>query len=236
MIRTPRRSDLPAAVLLAALWATPVPALPPGYFVDSTQAFDPRPTDLHYDDGDFTLAVVREFPDSTAARLLGIAEATYPPREHLEVLSIANRTEVGPDSAKVSLWWYDGVGVARVPYAVTAGALQYYTGLTDRFRAHNFWGSFAHPLYWTDLNYHATISYRDEFVSGFETFSNVYVAQMTLGWGYNDGAFIPVSLAHRIVVLSPEGEVLQVDGDGTVIETVRISSHIGIGYRNRIFR
>jgi hypothetical protein len=221
---------------VAALWATPARALPPGYFIDSTQAVAPRPAELRYDDGDFTLAVVREFADSTEARLLGIAEATYPPRERLEVLSIANRTEVGRDSARTSLWWYDGVGVTRVPYAVTAGALQYYTSITEQFRAHDFWGSFAHPLFWTDLNYHARIARRAEYALGFEEFEDVYVAQMTLGWGYNDGTFVPISLAYRIVVLTPQGDVLRVEGDGMIKETVRLSEHRGIGYVNRIFR
>ena len=73
-------------------------------------------------------------------RLLGIAEATYPPRELLEFLSEVRRTELGGDTARVPLWWLEGVGVHRVPYAVTAGALEYYTKLTERMRSHSLPG------------------------------------------------------------------------------------------------
>ena len=237
MARAPRPSDLWICIALALLvHAAPIYAMPPGYFVDSTQAFAPRPDRAWFDDGDFTLEISRESPDSTAARLLGIAEATYPPRDLLNSLSFERRTEIGPDSAKVPLWWYDGVGVMRVPYAVTAGALQYYANLTDRFRSHNFWGAFARSLFWTDLNYHAAITRRGEYYIGSDVFHDVYVAEMTLGWGYDDGTFVPVSLAHRIVVLAPDGDVLLVEGDGSVSEKVWFSVHRRVGYQQRLLR
>jgi hypothetical protein len=210
--------------------------MPLDYFIDSTQAFASRPALLRYDDGDFTLAISRDYSDSTAARLLGIAEATYPSRSLLNWLSIARRTEIGPDSARTSLWWYDGVGVMRVPYAVTAGALSYYMALTDRFRSHNFWGSFAHPLYWTDLNYRAAIRHEKEFHIGRDHYVDVYVAEMTLGWGYDDGTFAPVSLAYRVVVLEPEGDVLLVVGDGAVKESVWFSQHRRLGRSGGLVR
>ena len=131
MVRGPLCIAALAFLTQAHVGLAPALAIPPGYFVDSTQAFEPRPTRQDYDDGDFTLAIRREFSDSTEARLLGIAEATYPPRDDLVTLSVVHRTEIGPDTTRVPLWWYDGVGVHRVPYAVTAGALDYYVKLTD---------------------------------------------------------------------------------------------------------
>jgi len=233
----PQARDLGTGFALVLLsFATPVHAIPWGYFVDSTQAFAPRVALARYDDGDFTLTIAREYEDSTAARLLGIAEATYPPRDRLIDLSERRHTEVGPDSARTSLWWYEGVGVMRVPYAVTAGALQYYKNLTDRFRSHNFWGAFARSLFWTDLNYHAIIARRDETWLGSRRFAGVYVAQMTLAWGYDDGTFVPTSQAYRIVILAPDGRVLAVEGDGIVDERVHFSSHRGIGYVDRLMR
>lgn len=222
--------------LLAAFAARPALAMPLGYFIDSTQAFAPRPDLADYGDGDFTLLISREYDDSTAARLLGIAEATYPPRSTLTGLSNARGTEIGPDSARISLWWYDGVGVGRVPYAVTAGALSYYTRLTERFRSHNFWGSFAHPLFWTDLSYHATITYEKEFYVGRDHYTNVYVAEMNLLWCFDDGTFVPGSLAHRMVILEPEGDVLLVLGDGETRESVRFSTHRAVGGVDTVMR
>ena len=55
-------------------------------------------------------------------------------------------------------------------------------------------------------------------------------------WGFDDGTFVPVSLAHRIVVLSPDGNVISVEGDGDTSEQVSFSSHRGIGYVQTIGR
>lgn len=227
-----------AVVFAAQAQLAPVPALalPPGYFVDSTQAFESRPARMDYDDGDFTLAIRRDYTNMTEERLLGIAEATYPPRDDVIWLSVLHRTEIGPDTTDAPLWWYDGVGVHRVPYAVTAGALEYYLKLTDRMRAHNFWGTFAHPLFWTDLNYKASLTHYDEYYANGEQYRDIYVAEITLGWGYDEGTFVPISRSHRIVILTIDGEVLMVDGDGAAQETVGFSSHRGIGYAKSLMR
>ena len=124
--------------VLAGLSDALAAALPPGYFVDSTQAAADRPSDWVESDGDFTLAVHRQYDDPLGARLLAIEEATYPPRDQLVDVAIQRGFEIGSDSSRVPLWWCDGLGVSRVLYAVTAGALEHYTRLTKRFRAHNF--------------------------------------------------------------------------------------------------
>src|SRR5262249_44527084 len=137
-------------------------APPSGYFVDSTQAAA-EPVDWDERGGDFTASIHRHSDDALGMRLLGIAEATYPPREELVDEAIRRGFEVGSDSAGVPLWWCDGRGVARVPYALTAGALQHYVNLTERFRANNFLGAWDHNLFWSELAYNATISRRAEF-------------------------------------------------------------------------
>jgi hypothetical protein len=236
MVRRPLCIAALAFLMHAHVSVAPALAIPPGYFVDSTQAFEPRPIRQDYDDGDFTLAIRREFADSTEARLLGIAEATYPPRDDLIMLSVVHRTEIGPDTTRVPMWWYDGVGVHRVPYAVTAGALDYYVKLTDRSRSHNFWGAFARSLFWTDLNYKASVSHHEEYYAGAERYEDVYVAEITLAWGYDEGTFVPISRAHRIVILNRDGKVLMVDGDGAVQESVWFSVHRGPGFVQRLMR
>lgn len=210
--------------------------MPPGYFLDSAQAGAERPPDLVEADGDFTLSIHRKYEDRLGEHLLDIAEATYPPREVLIDQAITRQTEIGSDSARVSLWWCDGLGVARVPYAVTAGAIAHYQGLTDRLRAHNFRGAWDHNLFWTDFKYNASIAFRDHYYLEDSTVTNVYVAEMSLSWSYDDGTFVPVNLAHRVVVLSREGRVLSVAGDGYTDEQVYMSSHRGIGREQRLMR
>ena len=227
-----------SAVFLAALaFAAPAAAAPPdGYFVDSTQISADRPRHLDLTDGDFILSIQRSFDGPLQKRLLGIAEATYPPREVLIDRAITRATEIGSDSARTALWWCDGLGVSRVPYAVTAGALDFYKKLTEQFRRHNFWGAWDHNLFWTDLSYKATIAPRAEYYVRRRTLPEVFVVEMNLAWGFDDGTFVLEAIAHRIVVLAPDGTVLEVQGDGETVEKAFLSVHRGIGYVGRIGR
>ena len=224
-------------VLLALLFSIPAAAAPPeGYFVDSTQAVAEQPIDLVKADGDFTLAIHRHFEDALGARLLRVAEATYPPRDRLISVAIERAFEMGSDSARIPLWWCDGLGPARVPYAITTGAIDHYARMTERFREHNFREAFARQLYWTDFVYKASIAPRDHWQVEGESIPDVYVAEMNLSWSYDDGTFVPVSIAHRIVVLTRDGNVLFVEGDGETQEEVFMSSHRGIGRYEQLMR
>src|SRR2546426_9573355 len=166
------------SILLAALiGTTPAGATPPGYFVDSTQASAERPRNLVVSDGDFTLSIQRSYYSRLEERIMGIAEATYPSRDSLLVLAIERANEIGSDSARTPLWWCDGLGVSRVPYAVTAGALEHYMKLTESFRSHNFRGAWTRNLFWTDLSYRASIAPRDEYHFQGGSVANVYVAE-----------------------------------------------------------
>jgi hypothetical protein len=210
--------------------------LPPGYFIDAAQLAAERPTDRVEADGDFTLVIHRKYDTPLGAHLLDIAEALYPPREAIITQAIENESEIGSDSARTALWWQDGLGVSRVPYAVTAGAIAHYTGLTERFRAHDFRGAWDHNLFWTDFKYEATIEPRDHYALEDTTFTNVYVAEMALAWSYDDGTFVPECHAHRVVVLSKDGSVLYIQGDGYADEQVSMSSHRGIGRAQSLMR
>jgi hypothetical protein len=232
-----RLACLGGCLLLApAASAKHAATLPPGYYLDPAQAAEERPIDRVESDGDFTLSIHRKYQGPLEARLLGIAESIYPPRDRLVNRAIEDATEIGSDSTRAPLWWCDGVGVSRVPYAVTAGALEHYTDLTDRFRAHNFRGAWDHNLFWTEFRYEASIELHGHYYMEDSTASNVYVAEMSLAWSYDDGTFVPVSLAHRIVVLSRDGDVISVEGDGLTDEQVYGSSHRGIGRSESLMR
>jgi hypothetical protein len=200
------------------------------------QAFTPRPTQSEETSGDFTYSIRRGFPDSTAARLLGIAEAVYPSREALLEIALENAYEMGSDTARVPLWWCRGPGEARVPYSVTAGALDHYFKLTQLYRERMFREAGTRPIFWSELAYRATIAHREQFILGSVEYSNVYVAHLTLAWLYDDGTFTPYTQGHRVVVLAPSGEVLAVDGDGSAVERVSISTHRGIGRHEQLLK
>jgi hypothetical protein len=229
-----------AATVGAAVTAWPdaaaAAAVPPGYYVDSLLAATPRPTWSEEKDGDFTYSIRRGCPDSTTAWLLGVAEAVCPPRDLLARIAARNGFEIGSDTAGVSLWWCKGVGASRVPFAVTAGALEHYLGLVQLYRERRFREAGTRPLHWSELVYRATIAERDTFRLGDASFTGVHVATLTLSWAYDDGTFRPEIEAHRVVVLSPRGEILAVDGDGSAMESVSISTHRGVGREERILR
>jgi hypothetical protein len=220
----------------AASIGTGVASMPPGYFLDPTQARATRPANRVTADGDFRLSIHRTYDDEVGAHLLGIAEATYPPREAIIDRAIERELVIGSDSARTALWWEDGAGVSRIPYAVTAGAVAHYVALTDRFRDHNFRGAWDRNLFWTDFKYEASVERRDSYSLEDTTLADVYVAEMSLAWSFDDGTFVPVCLAHRIVVLTRDGKVLYVSGDGYADEQVYMSSHRGIGRSEHLSR
>jgi len=220
----------------AASISSGVAAMPPGYFLDPVQAKAPRPADRVTTDGDFRLSIRRKYEDKLGAHLLDIAEATYPPREAIIDRAIQRELVLGSDSARTALWWEDGAGVSRIPYAVTAGAVAHYVALTDRFRDHNFRGAWDRNLFWTDFKYEASVERRENYSLEDTTLANVYVAEMSLAWSFDDGTFVPVCLAHRIVVLTRDGKVLYVSGDGYTDEQVYMSSHRGIGRSEHLSR
>jgi hypothetical protein len=220
----------------AASMGTGVASMPPGYFLDPIQANAARPADRVAGDGDFRLFIRRKYEDKLGEHLLDIAEATYPPREAIIDRAIERELVIGSDSARTSLWWEDGAGVSRIPYAVTAGAVAHYLALTDRFRDHNFRGAWDRNLFWTDFKYEASIERRGSYSLEDTTLADVYVAEMSLAWSFDDGTFVPVCLAHRIVVLTRDGKVLYVSGDGYTDEQVYMSSHRGIGRSEHLSR
>jgi hypothetical protein len=223
----PIRSLVPAlAVCLGA--ATPSAAeagVPPGYYVDSTHASEVRPTWRDARDGEYTFSIRRTVEDSVSARLLGIAEAVYPPRELLITLAVNGNHEMGSDTSGVPLWWSDGPGMRRIPYAVTAGAILHYWDLTEELRTRTLYRPGVRRTWESDFDYEATIAARDTFVVNATAHERVYVAHLRLEWSYDDGTFYSLVQARRTVVLRGDGEVLEVEGDGGAVEETAISGY-----------
>jgi len=216
---------------LICLGATAPPfadaGMPPGYFVDASQASEPRPTWLDRPGDAYTYSIRRGFTDSTLGRLLGIAEAIYPPRELMITKAVIHNRELGSDTTGVPLWWCDGPGLRRVPYAVTASAFQHYRDLIDDLKDRTIMlPGKPHPLY-AAMQYLATIAERDSFATKGAMNRGVCVAHLTLLWSYDDGVFFTAIEARRTVVLDAAGNVLSVEGDGGALEEVSLSQGIG---------
>lgn len=227
-----RRATALAVILAAALLAGPPLALamPPGYFVDKAEVagYEERPFTLHETDYAFSVTVDRAAPDSLSAWLLAIAESTYPDRATIVDKALDNSWEMGADTAKAVVWWSRGIGPRRIPHAVTWRAVRYYSDLSARYRRNIYSNTGTSAPMKSELNYWATIEHKERFnFEGMES-RDVYVANMNLFWGIDDGAFDMNTTAHRVVVLAPSGKVLQVVGDAPSEESVMIS-----GWRDR---
>ena len=232
MERTTLRRQVSAlAVFLApaafAALAAPqsASAAPPGYFVDYDEADvqAERPESVEETDDAFSVSVRRAAFDSLSVRLLAIAESTYPDREPLVANALEHRWEMGPDTSRAVVWWSRGVGPNRIPQAVTWRAVRYYADLCERYRMHVYSNTGTRAPHWAELAYWATIDRKDRFALDDAEFHDVFVANLHLYWGVDDGAFDMNTVAHRVVVLSPDGKVLQVTGDAPAEESVMIS-------------
>ena len=229
----PERYSVPALLLCLCATAASASAqgMPPGYFVDSTEAFAPRPTWVDRPGDAYTYTIRRGFPDPALGRLLGIAEAVYPPRNLMITRAVIHNSELGADTTGVPLWWCDGPGLRRVPYAVTAGALRHYRAMIDDLKDRTIHRpGKSHPLY-AAMQYSANIAERDSFVLQGAMIRGASVAHLTLVWSYDDGVFFSSFEAHRTVVLDAGGTVLAVEGDGGAREEVSFSQGIAPGRR-----
>ena len=223
-----------SAVLLSILSACPAKALPPGYFVDREQALASRHDrweSTEWELGDFTVSIRRKAPDLHQAKLLAIAEATYPPRDLVTSVALLEGYDMGSDVSRGNLWWYQGSGPNRLPYAITLATIDYYTRLTESFRRSRFWEAGTRPLYASRLVYEGSIARRDRFSVAGEDYHDVYVAHLHLVWAWDDGIFDSWTEATRTVVLGSAGDVLAVSGDRAFQEDVVIS-----GWRNWVGR
>lgn len=166
-------------------------------------------------DSRFAVNVERDFDTAEEALLIGVAEAAYPPRE--EVAALADAHGVDPASLpEEGLWWYDTQQDIRIPYAITAEAIDYYA---DKVEESRDLARVLRPRYGMRMNasldYFATIAYHSSYQHGGQTFTGVFAVEMSLDWEYQTR---PLSTMHfgkeRVVILTPAGEVLAVFGDG----------------------
>lgn len=214
---------------LVVLWAVSVPLtapevlhaaqpsrLPAGYFVSESDMALVLPASVVDTLGRYRVRVARTSATVEEERLLRRAEAVYPPRDSILAAARRNprvarerargRPNTIPDGRDV--WWYSD-GPLRIPFAVTGRALLYYMDLIRRLRARSTWLPGTVQPARTELTYSGTIERRDSVTVAEVAFTDVYVARLSLRWASG-----PWSRATRVIVLSADGRVLAVEGDG----------------------
>jgi hypothetical protein len=159
------------------------------------------------------VSIQRHFATAEEEALIGIAEGVCPDREDaLAAAAAGYRDTLESEAGEDCLWWYDRHCI-RIPYAITAGAIDYYVARIDQLRQVPSLCLFYPSAL---LDYEARVEFRDSVTNGDKQYENVYLADMTLSYSEMVAWLAGTGFEkQRHVLLTPEGEVLAVFGDGT---------------------
>lgn len=157
--------------------------------------------------GPFKIQILRSFSDSKEEAMLRKAEAVYP----------------GSPGGKAPAWGAldnDNIQAARV---VTASAVRYYYDLTltARKNPHLPSGFTAVAI---SLKYDGVLKHFDQYSHKKDSFENVYVADLTLEWGFSCGGLCGIGFTrNKVVVLDSDGNILAMYLDSPVNSQIMVS-------------
>ena len=169
------------------------------------------------------IVVRREAADKQQAAMIAAAEAAQPSKETLRQAAEArDRNDplglAQPKEAKApvgdKVWWYKEQLGIRIPGAITADAVTYYSDLVEKY-GKQVLKRYTEPS--SRLDYHAGVKFHKEFKLGDKTFNEVHVVTLKLTFDQNFVATTTEGMhfqKERVVVLDGKGKVLYVSGDG----------------------
>jgi hypothetical protein len=169
------------------------------------------------------VTVSREAADATQSNLIAVAEAVQPSAETIRQAAEApdrddplwlNRKKGEPVPAVEKVWWYKEQLGVRIPFAITADAVAYYTGLVTIYGKQVF-KRYSEPS--SRLDYRASVKFHKEYKVDGKTFNGVHVVTLKLSFDQNFAATMTEGMhfeKERVVVLDAAGKVLHVSGDG----------------------
>jgi hypothetical protein len=160
------------------------------------------------------IEISRLYNSPEEERLLSRAEAVYRPRKPLNIELFKQWKYIGepgfqfPDGEP--RWWSgkpDGILATEI---VTVRAVRYYIDVSRRMRSERDELKEAGFRYSSSgLKYVASIDRLPRYEHGGKTFSDVYVATMTLAWGEVCGSLCGSGFTRKkVVVLDKSGEIL----------------------------
>jgi hypothetical protein len=180
--------------------------LVPGYAAmteDSKEKSWPANPDKH------RITIRREAADAAQAKRIATAEAALP-----EAAALQKAIGDGPKPKDASQWWYrEDLGI-RIPFAVTSGAVEYFSKRVGDFAKQEF-KRYMEPS--SSLAYHASVASHSQFERDGRKFADVHVVTLKLVFDQNFAATGTEGMHFekvRTVVLDAAGKVLAVYGDG----------------------
>lgn len=169
------------------------------------------------------MQIFRKFDGAQQEKLLRVAEAIYPARANVLAAGKKMRgTLSATDKTTKDLWWWNDFDGVRLPYAITTSAVVYYRQKIREFRGGDFKATRGIKMFSANMKYVSDIKYHVDFTQGKRKFRGVYVVKMQLIWEQTCGSVCGMYFnRERTVVLSKNGNVLAVSGDGA--ESVIVS-------------
>jgi hypothetical protein len=169
------------------------------------------------------VTIRREAADDKQSTMIAAAEAAQPSKEALRrAVDALDRNdppgqaqpEEVPLPAGDHVWWYKEQLGIRIPFAITADAVAYYSELVGKY------GKLAlnrHLQPSSSLDYRAGVKFHKEFKLDEKTFNDVHVVTLKLIFSQNFVATQTEGMQfgkERVVVLDAKGKVLHISGDG----------------------
>jgi hypothetical protein len=168
------------------------------------------------EEGPYKIQISRSFADSMEGVMLTKAEAVYPgPDQMIQALFRSYRPDRLPKEM-APVWGMPGNDNIEETTTVTARAVRYYYDLSLAARRNP-----ALPTGFTamgsSLKYTAGIKYFDQYMHGEDVFQRVYVADLTLEWGFVCGGLCGMGFTrNKVVVLDSQGDVIAMYLDAPV--------------------
>lgn len=184
---------------------------------------DFKPKEWPADPAKHQVTIRREATDDKQSAMIAAAEAAQPSKEALrkaadagdrnDPLGLAQPKE-SPLPAGDKVWWYKEQLGIRIPCAITADAVAYYSELVGKYGKQAL-NRYIQPS--SSLDYHATVKFHKEFKLDDKTFHDVHVVTLKLTFDQNFAATMTEGMHFekgRVVILDAEGKVLHISGDG----------------------
>ena len=217
---------LPPWLVVAYVIGASASAQPTGYHIGAVIVLPDSLVEI-LARGRFRASVLRVAENANDARLIAAAERLYPSPEAViaTATSAEERNRLLATAAGVSLktlkvpqrpagnavdrWWLDAFDETWIPFAVTAGAVDYYLGRLHDYAA----GRSPFGFSATDGADHGSFSYTARVVRSSEP-GVARIVELELQWEYWCGMLCAMEFTHtRRVFFDAAGRAVRVEGD-----------------------
>lgn len=172
-----------------------------------------RPTEWPASPENHTTTIQREAADDHQKKLITAAEKSQP---DAAALLEAIRQENADAKPQPGQWWNKEVHGIRIPFAITADAVQYYSDLVKTYGEQKL-TRYAQPG--STFTYQAKVSQPAAYELNGKSVQNVSVVTMTLTFRQRFTATVAEAFGFektREVVFDKDGKIIHVQGDGDV--------------------